>query len=163
VADQSRSTNPDTIGTIQFPVKFTTVAILCLLALACAYWYATNSLRETILFLAAGTAALGSIATAFYTARTLQLSIEKHGQDRDIERKREDRDDRREERAAAAEARAAKQFSLRYGERWNHHGLDGREGAGVEPTGVAGGGLGALDLAWSSSAGCHCGVAPGLK
>jgi len=67
----------DAIGRIriEFPVKFTVIVTIGVLLLSGVHWALTDSLSQAAVFLAAASAAGGTIVTAFYTGRTLSLFI----------------------------------------------------------------------------------------
>jgi len=98
---------------LSFPITFSSIASLALFALTFWYWYETRSTKETLIFFAAGAAAVGQVSASFYMARALAESLRKD--DRDLRRAEEI-----DARETAREAVRIKQESLRFGERWNN-------------------------------------------
>lgn len=66
----------DTMITVVFPVRAGWVVGLMIIALTVAYWFATKSFRETVLFLAASAAAGGAILGAFFSGRAVAVTTE---------------------------------------------------------------------------------------
>lgn len=64
----------DTLGEIRLPITASLIATLVLVAFTWLYWHATGNLAETLIFLAALGAAIGTILGAFYSARALTLT-----------------------------------------------------------------------------------------
>jgi len=105
MADSPKSS--DTIATISvnFPIKFTAVVVLVVIGLSGLFFYVTGSLKETVIFLAAASAAGGTVITAYYVAKTLNLYLSQEVRIR--------------EREEALDTQGKKERALRYGERWN--------------------------------------------
>jgi uncharacterized protein DUF4760 len=80
------------------PITISTVCFFLLIVLTIWFWRESGSTKETLIFFGAGLAAVGQLAAAFYTARTLSAALNK--EDRDITRERQ-------------------RQALRFGERWN--------------------------------------------
>ena len=90
---------------LRFPITFTAIVVAAVAVLTAAFYFATGSFTDTVIFLAAAAAAGGTITTAFYVARTLNLYIRQES--------------RRRDREEALDERGKKERALRYGERWN--------------------------------------------
>jgi hypothetical protein len=72
----STATTADRIDVqVRFPLSVALISAAVLIALTVAYWWFGGTAKETILFFAAGAAGAGTVVTAFYTARTLNLSL----------------------------------------------------------------------------------------
>lgn len=95
----------DHLGEVKFPVRASWIAIAVVVGLSIAFYWESRSVKETIVFLAAASAAAGAILAAFYSARGLGITAAIAA------------------RAASAEddqqAYAARMRSMGYGERWN--------------------------------------------
>ena len=90
---------------VRFPVTFTVVVSAIVLALTVLFYNVTGSLRETVIFLAAASAAGGTIVTAYFIARTLNLYLAQEGRIRG--------------RETALDEQGKKERALRFAERWN--------------------------------------------
>ncbi len=106
--------NAETLGRVNlsFPITFSAIASAALLIVLAWYWYEAQSIKETLIFFAAGVAAVGQITASFYTARVLAETLRKDK----LDLKRAQEFDAREN---AREAIRLKQASIRFGERWN--------------------------------------------
>lgn len=112
---------------ISFVLTFSAVAILALVVVTFLYWRETQSVKDTLIFLSVGAAAVGQITASFYTARVLNTTIRKD--DRDAKRA-DDHDARQKAQMECEDARQKaqmelelKQAALRFGERWNDSGM----------------------------------------
>lgn len=90
---------------LRFTIKFGGIVAAIIAVLTVVFYLATGEFTDTVIFLAAAAAAGGTITTAFYVARTLNLYIRQEYSFR--------------EREAALDERGRKERALRYGERWN--------------------------------------------
>lgn len=99
-----------------FVITFSAVAILALIVVTVLFWRETQSVKDTLVFLSVGAAAVGQITASFYTARVLNATLRKD--DRDAKRA----DDYEAHQKAQRELEL-KQATLRFGERWNDAGM----------------------------------------
>ena len=94
---------------VRFPVGLTVIASVAVIVLSGAFYYLSSSWKETLIFFAAAVAAAAMVATAFYTARTLNMVLKKE----DALRAREDKLDELDRKKRA----------LGYSERWGVPGM----------------------------------------
>ncbi len=95
----------DTTGTVQFPVGFAAMVVAVIAVLSGFFFDVSQSLKETVIFLAAASAAGGTIITAYYIAKTLNLYLSQEA--------------RLRSREAALDEQGKKERALHYGARWN--------------------------------------------
>ncbi len=107
---------PDTLRRIEirFPLTFSAVASLVLIALVIWYWREpASSTRDTLLFFVIGATAVGQITASFYTARVLGATLRRDARDADFA----NRADIREKARLIHELKVQ---AVKFGERWNH-------------------------------------------
>lgn len=64
----------DKILEVRIPVSASIAAAVSVMALTVAFWYATKSWSQTVLFFVGACAAFGAVLSAFYAARSLSLT-----------------------------------------------------------------------------------------
>jgi hypothetical protein len=108
-------------------LTFSAVAILALVVVTFLYWRETQSVKDTLVFLSVGAAAVGQITASFYTARVLNATLRKDDRDAKLA---DDRDAQQKAQRELEDARQQaqrelelKQAALRFGERWNDPGM----------------------------------------
>lgn len=119
-------------------LTFSAVAIFALVVVTFLYWRETQSVKDTLVFLSVGAAAVGQITASFYTARVLNATLRKD--DRDAKRA-DDHDAQQKTQRGLEDAQQKaqreledvrhkaqrelelKQAALRFGERWNDPGM----------------------------------------
>jgi len=102
------ATDSDDLFTVKlsFVIRAGAVSVVVALVLTGIYYWATRSVKDTVVFFAAIVAAIGAVLSAFYAARAITLSTRAQNA-----------------ASAAAQAEFLRQrhlTSMRYGERWNH-------------------------------------------
>lgn len=66
--------NGDKVVEVRFPITASAIAAVVIIVLTICYYLASDSIKDTIVFIAASCAAAGAILAAFYSARGLELS-----------------------------------------------------------------------------------------
>ena len=66
--------NGDILGEVRLPISASLIAIVIVAALSVVYWFATYSLSQLVIFIAAVAAGVGATLGAFYASRGLQLT-----------------------------------------------------------------------------------------
>ena len=98
---------------VQFPVTFSIITTLLVIALTWTFYYHTNGgLKETLVFFAAVVTAGGQITASFYTARALAATL-KINQENSVRASKTDIAE------AAREVLVQRRAALAYGRRYN--------------------------------------------
>lgn len=94
---------------VRFPITITAILLVVVVGLSVVFYLVTSSWRETLIFLAAATAAGATVGTAFYSARTLNIALQK--------------EDKIRERESSLDTLARKQRAMAYAERFGEPGM----------------------------------------
>jgi hypothetical protein len=93
---------PDLLARVSFPLTFSAVGAIGLVAITAMFAYTTQSIKETLIFFLAGATCLGQVTASFYTARMLGATLAIRREDIQREQKRS---------------------AMHFGTRWNDPGM----------------------------------------